>query len=765
MSKHDPETPRARRPLWRRPLMIVAQLLVGLGLGAVIAEVMFSQRADGAFPHANFYVPDPELGVRLEPGASMRFQLRQNPLTTIHVNSRGYRGGEWPATTDDEVLVVGDSQVFGLGVEDNATFSAGLAEHSKRSVINGGVPTYGPAEYLAVARALLIERKPKVVVVALNFVNDPFELARPNRERHTVWDGWAVRSETAPADVFEFPGRRWLFSRSHAVYALRRWLHERGTPPGGAELDDPIDLGTPSEGGLHDLVLASQRAHAEVADVKQQGVAAIQRSQDRLGKIDGEIAQKRGDLDDLVASASEYQFNHLKQQLARGRPGDIVDDGSSESSRGVQITAAMIRAAARERDKHLATLLRDEARKGKHEAKDLMTADETLQNERRTLREQIAAGRPPVPPPASIFRAYLESFKALCDEHGAELAVVALPIDVQVDAQEWLKYGVTDAPDMQESLVLLNDLVTDARGLGLRALNATGTLLAAQPGAFLDHDIHMTAKGHAALAQALAATLATPLVPPAAGPAPGLPAGRSFAPTPEEWTPDTEVAVKGSSAAGCTTQVKREWLRIQCRRQKPRDVFVAIEVTEGDTPATMAIRTPDALSLVTPMTIGEPITAQFRWKSVTRNLEIRWPAGADSKPRFAGAFVDAPAQQAASPAQHPAVKALCECHNGFYNDEFCEDPGALNGGDASGCEPICGHFYADPDLDAACLAAHGDKCPDRLACVQNDPLAAPTCLVGHVHAFASNRCFAVCDQVHPCATGACTPWQGGAVCL
>ena len=764
MSNNDPEKSRARRPLWRRPPMIAAQLLVGLGLGAVITELMFSQRADGAFPHANFYVPDPELGVRLEPGASMRFQLRQNPLTTIHVNSRGYRGGEWPPATGDEVLVVGDSQVFGLGVEADATFSAALADHTKRSVINGGVPTYGPAEYLAVARELLIDRKPKVVVVVLNFVNDPFEVGRPNRERHAVWDGWAVRSETAPAEVFEFPGRRWLFSRSHAVYALRRWLHERGTPPGGAELDDPVDLGTPSEGGLHDLVLASQRAHAEVADVQQQAVAAIQRSQERLGKIDSDIAQKRSDLDDLVARASEYQFDYIKQQLARGRPGDIVDDGSSESSRGVQITAGMIRAAAREREKHLATLLREEARKGTHEAKDLLTADETLQNERRTLREQIAAGRPPVPPPASIFREYLQTFKALCDEHGAELVVVALPIDVQVDAKEWAKYGVTDAPDMQESLVLLNDLVTDARTLGLRALDATETLRAAQPGAFLDHDIHMTARGHAALAEALAATLAAPPVPIHTGPAPGLPPGRSFAPTPEEWTPDTEVAVKGSSAAGCTTQIKREWLRIQCRRQKPRDAFVAVEVREGKTPATMALRTPDALSLVTPMTIGEPITAQFRWKSVTRNLEIRWPNGADGKPRFAGAFVEAPQQQAVVPAPHPAVEDLCKCHNGFNSDEFCEEPGSLDGGEASGCASICGHFYGDPELDAACRA-HSDSCVDRLACVQNDPLAAPTCPEGQVHAFASNRCFAVCDERRPCVTGACTPWQGGGVCL
>src|SRR5690606_13437729 len=139
------------RPRWRRFLKISAQLSLGLGLGLALAEVAFSMRDGGAFPHVNFYLPDPELGVRLEPGASMQFQLRPNPAAAIHVNSRGFRGPDWPAPADGEVIVVGDSQVFGLGVADDATFSAALSQlltAAGRAVINAGVPTYGPMEYL-----------------------------------------------------------------------------------------------------------------------------------------------------------------------------------------------------------------------------------------------------------------------------------------------------------------------------------------------------------------------------------------------------------------------------------------------------------------------------------------------------------------------------------------------------------------------------------------------------------------------------------------
>ena len=54
-----------------------------------------------------------------------------------------------------------------------------------------------------------------------------FELERPNVKRHAVWDGWAVRRENHPGHVRDFPGRRWLFSQSHLVFALRKLQLER----------------------------------------------------------------------------------------------------------------------------------------------------------------------------------------------------------------------------------------------------------------------------------------------------------------------------------------------------------------------------------------------------------------------------------------------------------------------------------------------------------------------------------------------------------
>ena len=756
---------RARRSRLRRGLVICTQVFIGLGLGAALTELAFRWRDDGAFPHVNFYVADAALGVRLEPGATMGFQLRQNPRTTIHVNDRGYRGDEWPAPAADEVIVVGDSQVFGLGVEDGETFSAGLAARSGRPVLNAGVPTYGPQEYMAVAGELLAERRARTVVVVLNFVNDPFELDRPNRERHAVWDGWAVRSETAPAAVREFPGRRWLYSRSHAVYALRRFLHARdvgepdGGPPGG-----PVDVGTPSEGGLQDLVRASQQAHDEATSSHQHALTELDASRMRLGQIDGELASKQKALENLLIRASP-EFTRWDSKLAAGRPGDIVEEEFAEASRSVVLTAALIQRAAEKRAQRLDEVLRGEARAGKREALELVTAGEELLAERRRLRERLAAGAPAPARPASLFRDYLNEFKALCDRHGAELVVVALPIDVQVDPREWAKYGVEDPPDLTDSQVLLDDLVADAGELGLRGLDATAALRAAEPGAFLDHDIHMTPAGHAALAGALAETLAAPVVAPLRLPATGLPAGGSFVPVAAEWAASDEVVVTGSSAAGCSTQVRREWLRVQCRRRKAGERFLGLEVREGATPVTMALRTADGLSLVTPLTPGTPVTARFHWKTGALDLEIRWPGGADGEPRFHGAFVpvaETPPPQGPAPADD-----LCACHQQVAHEQFCLRPGNAEEWDEwpEGCRPACGDLWGDPRLAAECTRAYPGDCAARLACAQNDPLFAPTCPDGHVHAFAGNACFAVCDEAHPCMSGVCTAWQGGGVCV
>jgi len=759
----EPKTRPRRR--WLRRTLIASQVALGLVLGLWGTEYMFSERAQGAFPHVNFYVPDAELGVRLEPGAAMNFRLGNNPLTTIHVNTSGYRGPEWSEPVRDakpsegEVLVLGDSQVFGLGVNDDETFSARLAEHTGRSVINAGVPTYGPQEYLAITDELLAKRRPQTVVYVLNFLNDPFELERPNNERHAVWDGWAVRIESAPepGTTTHFPGRRWLMSKSHAMYAARRWLYERGK----AELPDHANFGFPSEGDWQDLIGSGAVSQAKAQAQTQEAKQALASKRDQLNSLGEKFSKNRSELDSLISQASDYEWGRNEPRLAKGRPGDIVSNRYSEASRDILVTAKIIRAASRARDKYLQKLLSQEAKQGKSKAKSLLESEAKLKAQRDTLRQEIAAGRVTFENQPSVFEPHLAELAELCEQHGAELVVVALPVDVQVSADEWGKYGVdpvAEGIDMEPSLALLDDLIASAHRVGARGLDATPALRDAGPGAFLEGDIHMTAKGHAALAQALAQTLKQP--PPLVMPKPGLPPGRTLIPGYNDW-PVREKFVRGSSKAGCATHLVGEWLKVQCTKVRPRvKPPSGVEVVGDKTNETLTLVTPDSVSIVTPLAPGQPATIRFYWEDQVRDLNITWPAGDDGKAKFAAEFVDV-ADQPGRPLVVDKIGAkMCACHKDVHDERWSED--IQESGTVYRTHSVCRGVWGAPHPQ--CWASYASDCEKLLACAQGDPLVTPPCPEGQVHATATHACFAVCDQAHPCDAGTCTPYHGGSIC-
>src|SRR5262249_11927390 len=91
----------------------------------------------------------------------------------------------------------------------------------------------------------------------------------------------------------------------------------------------------------------------------------------------------------------------------------------------------------------------------------------------------------------SPMRAPLEQARTLCAAHGARLVVLALPLDVDVSAAEWAKYG-REPIDTSELRVLTEDLLAAAAALSIEAVDAREALAAAEPGAFLKGDLHLS---------------------------------------------------------------------------------------------------------------------------------------------------------------------------------------------------------------------------------------------------------------------------------
>jgi hypothetical protein len=715
-------------PSVRRALRISLGL-VGLVLAtAAVTEVVCAVGQDRAFPHVNFYVPDAELGVRLEPFAEERISFSENPVTTIRTNALGYRGGDWGGVTElesgrGEVLVVGDSQVFGLGVEEEETATAEVGRLLGRAARNGGVPTYGPAEYLAVVKEVLAARPMQDVVLVLNASNDFFERDRPNRERHAVWDGWAVRIETAPATITNFPGRRWLFQKSHAVFAWRRWRHAASNP--GEMLPG---AGLPSEGTPADLApIAREQAATLSAAELERRKADVEEAQTMLAAA---RAQDPSDVQRMLLQALIYTGEQesgtddtlgLQGLIDKAHPGDIVSDRYAEGGRRITLTAAHLEQGAALR-RTLVPRLEAWLRTAPADAYDRDMVKEALAALKATRAPPIKGDTVgAVGAPESPFHALFVEAAALCEAHGAALTVVILPLDVQVSATEWAKYGA-EPVSMEESIALNREVALDAAALGLRVVDPTEALRTAEPGAFLDGDLHLSPKGQAVLGAQIAKALAAPA--PVKWPGSGLPEGRSRVPLVEEWENAADVPLARATKSGCAATRVREWVRVRCNGS-----VLALDVVEAPEETWTRLDAPGPATIQFPDLPGRTVVVDLLGASSGHQLR----------------FADGKGAMTVLPTAAPPAAGMPQ--EGAFTDLWptCPAPGWSWVG----------------DLEAGCEGS----CEEVLACADGRRTVLPVCALGEANAGASGHCFALCDDAHPCGSGVCTPWQGSGVCL
>ncbi len=748
-----------------RSLVAAAGLLAGCGA----AELAFSAAQNGAFPHLNLYQADKDLGARLVPNASMTLKVGKNPITTVRTNQDGYRGGDWPAPSDGEVLVVGDSQVFGLGVEEDETFSARLAKALGKTVINAGVPTYGPSEYRQVIREVGAKRKPKHVVLVLNMVNDVLESGHPNKDRHAIWDGWAVRKETAPETTSSFPGRSYLFNRSHAVFALRKYLHRKET---GAITEHRL----PSEGTFGDLIATGAETKKARLDADQK----TQKNREALLKAEEEVRKQQQLEDERAISAladlgagdwllvrdPQYSIEgeiavETQLRAARANPGDIVGEiGYGESSGPYAATAYVIRHGARLRAQ-LENLARKRAQARSDDKKAQAAVSSLKEVEKLDERLEKLLTEPPERVYAwSPLKREIELTKQVTDELGAELTVLVLPIDVQVSEDEWEKYG-PERIDMADSLILNDDAVRAARALGARVAHPLLDLRAAEPGAFLHGDLHLTPKGHQVVAEALNKAVAAPA--PLPRPKPGLPAGRTRSPSPSALS--IEAVVRGSTAAGCRTYFRSGWFRAICsptpgkNESKPHSVVLS----GGLSKEVESFRVGDDLAFTVPFGEGDEVTGKILWHDHYRPLNFAWKKGEETYEVTIGQPTQAAPVGPRAPSLEASNKA-CKCAE-------------LKAKAAEKARP------RDPDLPppkplpflcvdhlltlGAGCKKYEDNCDELLACHNGDPWFPPECAEGEANVGALLPCRPLCDPTsRPCDNGmSCEAWQGALACF
>ncbi len=567
---------------------------VGLALGLGLAEAAFRWVDGGALPHLDVYLPDAEAGVRLEPGATARVRVADNPVTEVRINSGGFRGADWPAPEAGELVVVGDSQVFGLGVEETETFSARLSELRGVGVRNAGVPTWGPPEFEVLVGRLLEERRPAAVVYVVNLANDLFEVERPNSLRHTAWDGWAVRLETAPEHVRVHPtGRRWPV-RSHLAFAAGRWWYR--------EQAGSLTL---SEGSWADIADAGTRANPPPDPTLR--AWAID---ERRGQLAYGLDQVRIEIDRAIAAGLGNDPG-LGPQVAKvapllGDPIDIYAGTNMEVARPAAATARQLLVAAYSEERNEQKLNDLAARLP--ELSPLLT-------KRRALRAELDALDAPTGASDSPLGAALARVGARVGAAGARWVVLALPLDVMVSPDEWAKYGV-EPIDLTATGWLVEDVVRRAEAAGAVAVDPRQALADAGPGMFLNGDLHLTPAGHRVVAEAVSRGLDAALAPRVVGP--------SRRPIDDEFLRVGEATVAGSSAAHCQTWVLRDWVRVECSEIPLSDDEYTTEPAPqataiGDLPG-LTIQQWGATIVTFPVAPGAVARVRLKWAQRAREL-------------------------------------------------------------------------------------------------------------------------------------------------
>ena len=138
--------------------------------------------------------------------------IRPNPLYPGH-DAQGFRNERVPNQAD--VVALGDSQTYGMGVRPNDAWPRQLARFAGRSVYNMAFGSYGPLHSLALFPEAT-RLKPRLVIEAFYSGNDLFDAFQLvyGEGTHPRWQKMKSRDEAVLAAIQQAEDRETLLSRA-----------------------------------------------------------------------------------------------------------------------------------------------------------------------------------------------------------------------------------------------------------------------------------------------------------------------------------------------------------------------------------------------------------------------------------------------------------------------------------------------------------------------------------------------------------------------
>jgi hypothetical protein len=289
--------PRMIKAILIRLLVVTGVLLVNVGLGELLVRVMKPQAT--MFPR---YVTSPDYAYEFPPNATIRNARGNLWSFTYTTNEIGRRGPFVQPAARYEIpnlVLLGDSVTFGIGVDDGDVYSAQLQKLVGNAwrVINGGMAGWGIDSEIKWFFQTGARYQPRAVVLQFSRT-DPWD---SNTGVTSVVEG-AFEFHVVPASSrkpswMDWVARAGVLQRSH-LYSLLRSFET----PGGAgdfnarALRERADAGTaPAE--------PPRRAHQEVQYLEYLQTFAESLSDDgiRFLLLSGTHDEKSGYASDIAA--------------------------------------------------------------------------------------------------------------------------------------------------------------------------------------------------------------------------------------------------------------------------------------------------------------------------------------------------------------------------------------------------------------------------------------------------------------------------------
>ncbi len=225
-----------RRPRWRTGSLVLASILASLAVAeaffGVLAEPALNRNMTKIDTPSHWNVTDAIVGYRPAPGVTVDVVGKFHDEVVYHktytIDPSGARLTPGAAADGPTYLFIGDSYVFGEGLNDDETLPSQFAQHlaTPAHVVNLGVLGYSPAHLVRAIETGLYDKYVVGKVAAVITWSTPLQMPR------VIGDGgWLGNSPRFVLDqagdlhhTGTFDGHRWSDPAAGAWFLARTYL-------------------------------------------------------------------------------------------------------------------------------------------------------------------------------------------------------------------------------------------------------------------------------------------------------------------------------------------------------------------------------------------------------------------------------------------------------------------------------------------------------------------------------------------------------------